>query len=96
MRVDSGAESGSVMASWYLQSLNAHNTHRGHLRRGRVLAACGVEFSPVRDMAEGWLGFVWRAEPPSASLSRVLQRHACPMNCCLFSGFLGEQAKRRD
>lgn len=34
--------------TWYLQSLNANDTHRGHLRRGRVLAACGVEFSPLR------------------------------------------------
>lgn len=34
--------------TWYPQSLNAHDTHRGHLRRGRVLATCGVEFSPLR------------------------------------------------
>jgi hypothetical protein len=36
------------MISWYRQSLSAHDTHRGHLRRGRVLTACGVEFSPLR------------------------------------------------
>jgi hypothetical protein len=50
MCCDSGAEDGGVIliASWYLQSLNAHDTHRGHLRRGRVLAVCGVEFSPLR------------------------------------------------
>lgn len=30
------------------KSLGDHDTHHGHLRRGRVLAACGVEFSPQR------------------------------------------------
>ena len=34
--------------NWYRRSLNDHDTHCGHLRRGRVLAACGVEFSPLR------------------------------------------------
>lgn len=38
----------AIMTQWYLQSQNAQDTHRGHLRRGRVLAVCGVEFSPVR------------------------------------------------
>lgn len=34
--------------TWYRQSLNTHDTHRSHLRRGRVLAVRGVEFSPLR------------------------------------------------
>lgn len=33
---------------WYRQSLSDRDTHCGHLLRGRVLAACGVEFSPLR------------------------------------------------
>ncbi len=36
------------MIYWYLRSLSDQDTHRGHLRRGRVLAACGVEFLPLR------------------------------------------------
>jgi hypothetical protein len=31
---------------WYRQSLNAQDTHCGYLRRGRVLAVYGVEFTP--------------------------------------------------
>jgi hypothetical protein len=34
--------------TWYRRSMNDHDTHRGHLRRGRVMAVCGVEFSPLR------------------------------------------------
>lgn len=36
------------MAFWYLRSTGDRDTHHGHMRRGRVLAVCGVEFSPVR------------------------------------------------
>lgn len=36
------------MMAWYVQSLNDHDTHRGYLRRGRVIAHCGIEFAPVR------------------------------------------------
>lgn len=36
------------MTAWYLRSTGERDTHSGHLRRGRVLAACGVEFSPLR------------------------------------------------
>lgn len=36
------------MTLWYLRSTGDQDTHRGYLRRGRVLAVCGVEFSPVR------------------------------------------------
>lgn len=32
----------------YRQSLEVHDTPRGHLLRGRVLAACGLEFSSLR------------------------------------------------
>ncbi|MGH3935053.1 MAG: hypothetical protein ACRDS1_08775 [Pseudonocardiaceae bacterium] len=39
--------------TWYLQSPGDHDTHRGHLRRGRVLAACGVEFTPLRALRSG-------------------------------------------
>jgi hypothetical protein len=49
MCVNSGSEIEAVM-SWYPQSVNAGDTHRGHLRRGRVLIACGVEFSPLRTL----------------------------------------------
>lgn len=31
---------------WYRRSLSDYDTHCGTLRRGRVLAACGVEFTP--------------------------------------------------
>lgn len=41
---------------WYLQSLSNRDTHRGYLRRGRVLAVCGVEFSPLR---------AWRKDGPA-------------------------------
>jgi hypothetical protein len=34
--------------TWYQRSLSDRDTHRGHLRRGRVLAACDVEFSSLR------------------------------------------------
>ncbi|MGH8602280.1 MAG: hypothetical protein ACREXR_05735 [Gammaproteobacteria bacterium] len=48
--------------TWYLQSLSDHDTHRGHLRRGRVLAACGVEFSPLRAWRKS--GSALPGEPP--------------------------------
>lgn len=47
MRFDSSSEK-DVMTFWYLRSTGDQDTHRGHLRRGRVLAGCGVEFSPLR------------------------------------------------
>lgn len=31
---------------WYRRSLSDYDTHCGTLRRGRVLAVCGVEFTP--------------------------------------------------
>lgn len=52
------------MASWYLRSKDAQDTHRGHLRRGRVLAVCGVEFSPLRTWRKG--GSELSAEPSNS------------------------------
>jgi hypothetical protein len=49
MCVNSDSEIEVVM-SWYPQSVNAGDIHRGHLRRGRVLIACGVEFLPLRTL----------------------------------------------
>ena len=57
------------MTVWYLQSLKAHDTHRGHLRRGRVMAVCGVEFSPLR---AGIARPALPAEPPDPE-------QVCPM-----------------
>ena len=34
--------------TWYRRSLSYPDKHRGHLRRGRILTARGVEFSPLR------------------------------------------------
>ncbi len=51
--------------TWYLQSLNDRDTHRGHLRRGRVLAACGVEFAPLRAWWKGSPALP--GEPPDPS-----------------------------
>ena len=48
--------------NWYRRSLSDHDTHRGHLRRGRVMAACGVEFSPLWTWRKG--GSALRDEPP--------------------------------
>lgn len=45
-------QSEAVMTCWYVQSLNAQDTHRGYLRRGRALAACG-EFSLLRSSQSG-------------------------------------------
>ena len=36
------------MIPWYVKSLSDHDTHRGYLRRGRVQAVCGIEFTPVQ------------------------------------------------
>ncbi len=55
--------------TWYLQSLSAHDTHRGHLRRGRVLAGCGVEFSPLRTWRKG--GSALPGEPSDADQIRL-------------------------
>ncbi len=48
--------------NWYRRSLNDHDTHRGHLRRGRVMAVCGIEFSPVPLWRKG--GAALRGELP--------------------------------
>ncbi|HEX6402141.1 MAG TPA: hypothetical protein VF003_03095 [Pseudonocardiaceae bacterium] len=32
--------------SWYLRSLADHDTHRGWMRNGTVLALCGASFIP--------------------------------------------------
>ncbi|MDQ3761138.1 MAG: hypothetical protein M3460_05405 [Actinomycetota bacterium] len=50
------------MTSWYLRSLSDHDTHCGHLRRGRVLAACGMEFLPLRAWRKH--GAALPSEPP--------------------------------
>ncbi|MGH3774240.1 MAG: hypothetical protein ACRDRR_00660 [Pseudonocardiaceae bacterium] len=39
--------------TWYLQSLADYDTHRGQLRGGRVVGACGVEFAPLRALRSG-------------------------------------------
>lgn len=33
--------------TWYVKSLGVHDTHLGHLRRGRVIARCGIEFGAL-------------------------------------------------
>lgn len=48
--------------TWYRRSLSDHDTHRGHLRRGRVLAVCEVEFSPLRAWRKS--GSALPGEPP--------------------------------
>jgi hypothetical protein len=48
--------------TWYRRSMNDHDTHRGHLRRGRVMAVCGVEFSPLRAWRKS--GSALPGEPP--------------------------------
>jgi hypothetical protein len=48
--------------NWYRRSLSDHDTHRGHLRRGQVTAACGMEFSPLRAWRKG--GAALPGEPP--------------------------------
>jgi hypothetical protein len=47
--------------NWYRRSLSDHDTHRGHLRHGRVMAVCGMEFSPLRAWRKG--GSALRGEP---------------------------------
>ena len=32
--------------SWYLQSTDDHDTHRGTMSRGSVIGACGIRFAP--------------------------------------------------
>ena len=32
--------------SWYLRSTDDHDTHRGTMSRGSVIAACGIRFVP--------------------------------------------------
>lgn len=53
------------MTFWYLRSTGDHDTHRGHLRRGRVLAVCGMEFAPLR---AGIACPALAAEPPDPEL----------------------------
>lgn len=36
------------MGSWYLQSLDDFDAHRGTSDRGRVNAVCGISFEPLR------------------------------------------------
>ena len=48
--------------TWYRRSLSDRDTHRGHVRRGRALAACGVEFSPLRAWRQS--GSALPGEPP--------------------------------
>jgi hypothetical protein len=38
------------MTFWYLCSTRDPDTHQGYLRRGRMQAVCGVEFSLIRAM----------------------------------------------
>ena len=60
---------GAVGVNWYRRSLIDHDTHRGHLRRGRVLAECGVKFSPLR----AWRGKVaWFCQVSRLILSRFV------------------------
>ena len=33
---------------WFLRSIKDHDTHRGVLSRGSVIATCGLRFEPVR------------------------------------------------
>lgn len=39
-------EIGDVAVSWYLRSLGDHDTHRGTLCQGSVIADCGIRFAP--------------------------------------------------
>jgi hypothetical protein len=32
--------------SWYLRSTDDHDTHRGTMNRGSVIAVCGIRFAP--------------------------------------------------
>ena len=32
--------------SWYLRSTDDHDTHRGTMSRGSVIAVCGIRFAP--------------------------------------------------
>lgn len=38
---------GERAMTWYLQSLKAHDTHRGAITRGRVHALCGIQFEAI-------------------------------------------------
>ncbi|MGH3886577.1 MAG: hypothetical protein ACRDSZ_08390 [Pseudonocardiaceae bacterium] len=40
-------------AAWYLRSLADHDTHRGELRKGVVVAQCGARFEPLRWVSPG-------------------------------------------
>jgi hypothetical protein len=70
--------------TWYLRSLTDHDTHRGHLRRGTVLTACGVEFSPLRAWRKGGLALPGKPPDPEqvcvecywTSLAGALPSHA--------------------
>ncbi|MGH3918372.1 MAG: hypothetical protein ACRDSG_04935 [Pseudonocardiaceae bacterium] len=50
--------------TWYLQ------THRSHLRRAKILAACGVEFTPLRALCS-WPGAARRPVRPRPGLPQV-------------------------
>jgi hypothetical protein len=65
------------MTSWYRRTTSERDTHSGHLRRGRVLAVCGVEFSPIR---------AWRSR--GAALPGAPDpAQTCP-ECQRLSGFI--------
>lgn len=57
-----GSEIEDSMTFWYLRSAGDQDTHHGHLRHGRVLAACCVEFSPLRTWRDR--GSALSGEPP--------------------------------
>lgn len=48
--------------TWYWRSLSDRDTYRGNVRRGRVLAACGVELAPLRAWRNS--GSALPGEPP--------------------------------
>lgn len=60
---------------WYRRSLSDYDTHCGHLRRGRVLAACGVAFTS-KPLVFGRVRF--HGQPPDPD-------QICP-ECCRLSG----------
>lgn len=33
--------------TWFLQSMAEHDTHRGAMTQGMVVALCGIRFAPI-------------------------------------------------
>ena len=69
--------------SWYLRSTDDHDTHRGTMNRGSVIAVCGIRFAP-RTVAFGRIDErryhpvgVYKAEC-SHLLMMVVQLHEQP------------------